>query len=164
MADDPPSGRALQKALRFLSLRGRSTSELRAKLREKGFPDSDIARVTARLADLGYLDDAAFARDRARNLAVNRFYGNRRIEQDLMEKGVPEGFIRQAITGARLEMPEREALDILVGKKLRGRKIRELDRREKQRLAQSMIGKGFPAGMIFEVLGNKEEGLVDERE
>jgi len=44
---------------------------------------------------------------------------------------------------------------------LKNRPVAELDRKEKNRLARSLMGKGLPAGKIFEVLRNKEEEIDD---
>jgi regulatory protein len=146
MADDPVFEKARQKAFRLLSLRGRSTKEIRSKLREQKYEEPVINRVIDRLLKDRYLDDAAFARDWARSLAENRLYGNRRIETSLIQKGISGG------------------LEAVIRKKLKDRKLGDLDRREKQRLARSLMGRGFPAGLVFEMLRIKEEGLFDERE
>jgi regulatory protein len=164
MADDPVFDRARQKAFQLLSLRGRSTKEIRSKLREQKFEEFVINRVIDRLLKDRYLDDAVFARDWARSLAENRLYGNRRIEMSLLEKGISGGLIKETIAGVRKERPEREALEAVIRKKLKDRKLGDLDRRERQRLARSLMGRGFPAGLVFEMLRIKEEGSFDERE
>ena len=40
----------------------------------------------------------------------------------------------------------------------------KIDDRERRRLAQSLMGKGFPPGLIFEILNRSKEGLLDEGE
>jgi regulatory protein len=164
MAEDRVFEKAMQKALRLLALRGRSTKELRFKLRERGFDESVVNQVISSLAEHRYVDDGIFAREWARNLAVNRLYGNRRIELSLLEKGISRDLIKEMLADLRKELPERESLNALLRKKLKDRKISELDRKESNRLAQSLMGKGFPAGLVFEVLRIKEEGSVDDRE
>ncbi len=164
MADDPVFEKARQMAFRLLSLRGRSTKEIRSKLREQKFEEPVINRVINRLLKDRYLDDAAFARDWARSLAENRLYGNRRIEMSLIEKGIAGGLIKETIAGVRKERPEREALEAVIRKKLKDRKLGDLDRRERQRLARSLMGRGFPAGLVFEMFRITEEGSFDERE
>ncbi len=164
MAEDRLFEKARQKAYRLLSLRGRSREELRLKLKERGFEEPVVAKVLSRLSEQRYLDDEVFARDWARRLAVNRHYGNRRIEASLREKGISAGIIREALAEVRRELPEREALRALLEKKLKGKKRRSLDGKEKRRLAQSLMSKGFPAGLILEALENTEEESMDERE
>jgi len=164
MAEDPIFEKAMQRAFRLLALRARSTKEIRTKLRERGFEEPVVRRVIANLAKREYLDDTAFAREWARHLAVNRHYGSRRIESSLLEKGIPREVISETLAALREERPERDVLKAFIAKKLKGRRIGELDRKEKRRLAQSLMGKGFPAGLIFEVLRIQEEGTFDERE
>lgn len=164
MAEDRLFEKTRQTAYRLLALRGRSREELRRALRDRGFEAPVVAKVLALLAEQRYLDDRAFARDWARRLAVNRHYGDRRIEASLREKGIPAGVVREALAEVREALPEQEALHVLLEKKMRGRKKGPLEGREKRRLAQSLMGKGFPAGLILEALGNTEEEWMDERE
>jgi len=133
---------------------------MESRLRDKGFDESVVGKVIEKLSGLRYLDDDAFAQEWARDLAVNRLYGDRRIERSLGEKGIPREIIRRAIAEVRKEFPEEEALAALL-KKVENRPVAELDRKEKNRLARSLMGKGLPAGKIFEVLRNKEEEIDD---
>jgi regulatory protein len=149
MEADEALGKALKKAYRLLALRARSEMELRDRLREKGVAESVINKVIAKLADLKYLDDASFAGQWARNLVVNKLYGNRRIELSLREKGIPPAAIDLAIEEARMELSERAAVEKLIQKKTGRRKSADMDIREKHRLYQWLMGKGFPADMIY---------------
>ncbi|MDO9530295.1 MAG: RecX family transcriptional regulator [Syntrophales bacterium] len=160
--EDPTLEKAKQKAFRFLSVRGRSTKEIRSKLKERGFEESIVEKVIVRLLDLKYLDDESFAKQWARNLAVNRLYGNRRIEMSLLEKGIDRKFIEQSIAWVREEISEKEAINVLIEKKVKGKKVVELDEKEKRRLAQNLMGRGFHAGLIFEVLGRPEEEFTND--
>lgn len=159
----PPQERAKQRAFRLLAMRARSEKELRAKLREKGFAESIVEEVSARLRELNYLDDESFARQWARNLAVNKLLGNRRIEASLVEKGIPQPLIRQVLTEVREELTEQKAVTLLIRKKLDSG-ARKMDDKERRRLAQSLMGKGFPPGLIFDILNRSKEGLLDEGE
>ncbi len=159
----PPQEKAKQRAFRLLAMRPRSEKELRAKLKEKGFDESVVAEVAARLRELNYLDDESFARQWARNLAVNKLLGNRRIEASLMEKGIPQPLIRQVLSEVRKELAEREAVILLIRKKV-DNGAGKMDDREKRRLAQSLMGKGFPPGLVFDILNRSKEGVLDEGE
>ena len=158
-----PQEKAKQRAFRLLAMRARSEKELRAKLKEKGFDESIVEEVAARLRELNYLDDESFARQWARNLAVNKLFGNRRIEASLVEKGIPQPLIRQVLNEAREELTEQEAVILLIRKRLDSG-ARKVDEKERRRLAQSLMGKGFPPGLIFEILNRSKEGLLDEGE
>jgi regulatory protein len=163
MKEAPPHEKAKQRAFRLLAMRARSEKELRAKLREKGFDVSVVEEVTARLRELNYLDDESFARQWARNLALNKLFGNRRIEAGLVEKGIPLPLIRQVLTEVREELTERKAIILLIRKKM-DNGAGKMDDRERRRLAQSLMGKGFPPGLVFDILNRSKEGLLDEGE
>lgn len=113
---------AQQKAYRLLSLRPRSEKELKKKLREKGFSPPVVEEVLEKLRELKYLDDESFARQWARNLAVNKLWGNKKIILSLQEKGIEGDLIGEAVEKARQEISEEEAAEFLVNKKKIGKK------------------------------------------
>ena len=104
----PPLGEAqlrdlaLHYAARFATTAARVEAYLTRKIRERGLAedadgrtiDIDIRALVARLVELGYVDDDAYARMRARDLG-GRGYGARRVEETLRHAGVGEG-LRQA--------------------------------------------------------------------
>ena len=51
----------LEKAVKYLNVRMRSTYEIRQYLRGKGFAGEDIEEVLELLAKYKYIDDAAYA-------------------------------------------------------------------------------------------------------
>jgi regulatory protein len=93
---------ALHYAARFATTGARLEAYLARKIKERGLaedPDGravliDIPALIARLVELGYVDDNAYARARARDLGA-RGYGGRRVEQVLRHAGV-EDSLRQA--------------------------------------------------------------------
>ncbi len=86
---------ALHYAARFASTGARLEAYLSRKIRERGLAedsdgraiDPDLSALVARLAELGYVDDDAYARMRARDLGA-RGYGARRVEESLRHAGV----------------------------------------------------------------------------
>jgi regulatory protein len=152
---------ALQKAYRLLSMRPHSEKELEKKLREKGFPAVVIKEALEKLHDLKYLNDESFAIGWARDLAVNKLRGNRKIIASLREKGVSSQLIDGAIAAARLEISEEEAIAVLVRKKAAKKKPTAFDIKEKQRIFQSLMGRGFPPGLILNKLGKAGEEEID---
>ena len=148
---------AKQKAYRLLSMRPHSEKELEVKLREKCFPAVVIKEALEKLHDLKYLNDASFAIGWARNLAVNKLWGNRKIIASLQEKGIGAQLIDDAIAAARLEISEEEAIAILVKKKAAKKKPAVFDVKEKYKIFQSLMGRGFPPGLILNKLGKAAE-------
>ncbi len=148
---------AKQKAYRLLSLRPHSEKELEKKLRDKGFPAAVIKEALEKLHDLKYLNDASFAIQWARNLAANKLWGNRKIAASLREKGVAARLIDDAVASARKELSEEEAIDLLIKKRAAKKETAAFDVKEKQRIFQSLMGRGFPPGLILNKLGKAAE-------
>jgi regulatory protein len=86
---------AMGRALNLLGYRARSESEIRDRLRRYGYVGETIEGVVLRLKELGYLDDAEFARTKAREKA--RRYGPRRVSVELRKSGVGETLAREVV-------------------------------------------------------------------
>ena len=152
---------AKQKAYRLLSMRPHSEKELEKKLREKGFPAVVIKETLEKLHDLKYLNDASFAVQWARNLAANKLWGDRKIFVNLREKGVEAELISAAVEEARREISEEEAIAFLIKKKALRKKVDILDLKEKKRIFQSLMGRGFPPGLILKKLGKTAQEEIN---
>lgn len=92
-----PSDAVLDAAFRLLSTRRRGVSELKARLRRKDLPASEVDDCIRWLQEKGYLDD----RDFARALTLDRLRFSPRsaslLEVELKRKGVPEDVARGAV-------------------------------------------------------------------
>ena len=152
---------AKQKAYRLLSIRPHSEKELEKKLRGKGFSAAVVNEALEKLHDLKYLDDASFAVQWAHNLAVNKLRGNRKIIASLREKGVVAELILAAVEEARREISEEEAIAFLIKKKASRKKLDILDLKEKKRIFQSLMGRGFPPGLILKKLGKTAQEEIN---
>ncbi len=157
MDEERELARAEEKAFRLLALRAHSEKELREKLRAGGFAGDAVDRAVGRCRELGYLSDEAFARQRARTLAIDRLAGDRRIACDLRERGIEPELSIRVIAEVREELGEEEAARRLLRKRTGGRLVAEFDEREKARVARGLMGKGFPAGLIMKMLKTTEE-------
>lgn len=81
---------ALAYVARFATSAAKLEAYLRRKLRERGWAGEegpDTGTLVQRYVDLGYVDDAAFARARSGGL-LRRGYGQRRIDQALGAAGI----------------------------------------------------------------------------
>ena len=152
---------AKQKAYRLLSLRPHSEKELEKKLREKGFPAVVIKETLEKLHDLKYLNDASFATGWARNLAVNKLWGNKKIAVSLREKGIATNLIDLSLERAREELSEEAAIGALIKKKTAKKKPSAFDVKEKQKIFQALMGRGFPPGLILNKLGRIKKEDID---
>lgn len=123
----PPLGEAqlrdlaLHYAARFATTAARVEAYLARKIRERGLAedgngrtlDVDIPALVARLVELGYVDDDAYARARARDLGT-RGYGGRRVEETLRHAGVGESVRRDHAPG---EAASRRAAALMAQKR-----------------------------------------------
>ena len=86
---------AMGRALNLLGYRARSEAEIRDRLRRYGYAQETIEGVVLRLRELDYLDDAEFARSKARE--KGRRYGPRRVSAELKKSGVAEALAREVV-------------------------------------------------------------------
>lgn len=99
---------ALRYVWRFATTRAKLRSYLSRKVRERGWDgpgEPELERIAERFADLGYVDDSAFAHARAGSLSA-RGYGSRRIGQALSAAGVSGEDSREALEGAEAQALE----------------------------------------------------------
>jgi len=162
--EEDPREKARQKAWRLLQIRPHSERELWRKLRERGFHSDVLEDVFAELKRCRYLDDPAYALQKARHLAMDRLLGDRRIVCTLREKGLDAGLIAKAVAEIRETFPETEALRRLIRRKIQNGTFADPDDRTMQKMIQSLWGRGFSTGLILEILKSmkEEEDLNDQ--
>lgn len=93
-------GKGFEVAYRFLNRRERTVAEVRARLERAEISGSEVDLVLAELIELGYLDDARYARvftEDKRNLEA---WGSERIARVLRERGVDRDLIEGALAGS----------------------------------------------------------------
>jgi regulatory protein len=143
---------ALAAALRLLARRGRSENELAGRLQQKGFSEEAITSVMARCRQLGYLDDARFARERARELMRGGRAVGRRVLVDLQQRGIAEANALAAVEEAAQEFGE----DALLAE-LRRRRFPDFawpaaDDRQRQRVVNFFLRRGFSLTRVLAFL------------
>ena len=91
----------MDAAARFLETRPRSVAETRRRLTDAGYPPPLIEEVVTRLVELGYLDDAAFARAwvESRDRAHPR--GEAALRRELALKGIDREVAEAALEERR---------------------------------------------------------------
>ena len=83
---------ALRYVGRYATTRHKLAGYLTRKVRERGWngdTQPDIGPMIERFVELGYIDDALFAKNKATAL-LNRGYGTRRVSQALYQAGIDE--------------------------------------------------------------------------
>ncbi len=151
--DDPTSATA--HAVKLLSVRARTRQELELALQRRGYSDRARKAALARVAELGYLDDAAYARSRASALLSEGKYAPGGVVRRLVARGVGEAQARAAVAEAAREAkaPREVAVELLTRRGLWGRKLSSAERGKAARLLAS---RGFDEHLVEGLLG---EGL-----
>lgn len=139
-------GKLLERVLNYVMIRPRSIREVRDYLwRKKADPDigeSIIQRLQAR----GYLGDAAFAKSWVRSRQLTKPISKRRLQAELIQKGVASELIEQAISGDS-EYDELEALREIIAKKRKQSRYQD-----EQKLMQYLARQGFSYDVIKSTL------------
>lgn len=136
--------------LRQLAMAPRSRQQLRAKLRQRNCPDDVAEAVLDRMAEVGLVDDEAFAGMLVRSKQAGRGLATRALSQELRTKGIdPE--TAEAVLADIDPEEERERARALVVKKLRT--MHGLDATvQTRRLAGMLARKGYPSSVAFAVI------------
>ncbi len=140
--------RAVDRAVRLLARRPYSVEEIRRYLASKDIAPGVIDAALARLEDLGYVDDRAFAQYWVENRERFRPRGARALCYELRQKGIADAIITQVLEGLD---PAESAYAAAQDK---ARRLRGLDRRTfRTRLGDFLARRGFEYETIREVVG-----------
>ncbi|NLY30751.1 MAG: regulatory protein RecX [Firmicutes bacterium] len=152
--------KAKGQALYYLKFRPRSSAEMDGYLRRKGFEPHIREEVLDWLRELKYIDDLQFARDWIQNRTRTNPMGERRLIQELREKGLPKEVIQEAVEEFRNSVDERElALKAAAG---RVRVYAGNDTETaKRKLAAYLLRRGFSSGDVRNAV---EQVLREEQE
>ena len=160
VAEAEEAHKALESALRLLELRARSGKEIEQRLRDKGYEDEVIVATITKLAGLGLIDDADFARQWVESRSRARPKGTRMLRSELAQKGVAKSDIEEAVAKVTPEDEAemaRRALAPKVGRHLLP--TGKLERRaEYQRLAAFLQRRGFGWDAIKVALAGAFDG------
>jgi len=140
-------------ALKSLGRRMRSESDLRRLMRSKVEPGetgaTKISTVLARLKEYGLLNDTTFAENYTQLRQQNEKHGQRRVRQDLSQKGIAKDIIQQAVEAGYAEVNE----EALARQHLERKRIRKPEnQKETARVMRRLVTAGFSVGVIYKIL------------
>jgi regulatory protein len=143
-------------ALRLLARQGRSVAELERKLGERGYSAAQIAPVLERCRELGYLDDARFARERAGALLRSGRAVGRRLLLDLQRRGIDNETARAALTEVGAACDPAQVLRTLLERRYPGFDFAAASPAEKRRITDFFLRRGFPLPLVLSILSKRE--------
>ena len=171
--DDPEE--VLQAGARFLEARPRSVAEVRRKLTRLGYRLELATAAVERLAELGFLDDDAFARTWVESRDRARPRGEHALRRELGLKGVDRSLVDAVLIDRREDAQtaaaDRDDLpasaDEAAAERLLERKLpailREADPRRRAQRAYALLARnGFAPDVCSTVSKRVLAGAVDE--
>lgn len=154
---------AREIVLRQLTLRARSRAELEAALRQRAVPDAVVREVLDRFAELGLVDDGAFAGQWVAG-AQRRQRSRAGLRQELRAKGVAPDVVADAV-GAVTDDAEFAAALALARKRAAAARGLEPPVRHR-RVLGALARRGFSSGVAQraarEALGGHESAFDED--
>ncbi len=140
-------------AVKALGRQMRTEADMRRLMSARAAPDATgeaaIRAVIARLKDHGYLNDKSFAETYARLRKENEKLGERRVRNDLRQKGVRADVIEEAVAARYAETSE----EALAREHLERKRIKKpANEKETARVMRRLVGAGFSTGTIYKIL------------
>jgi regulatory protein len=159
-----PEAQARQICLRLLTAAPRTRAQLATALRRRGIPAGAAEAVLGRFADVGLIDDAAFARAWVESRHYSRGLSRRSLSAELRRQGVETEEIREAVDALD---PEQEVATArrLVEQKMAATRGQPPEARVR-RAAGALARKGYPPGLVFRLIKEvlEQEGLHEALE
>ncbi|QHS53933.1 RecX family transcriptional regulator [Edaphobacter sp. 12200R-103] len=125
---------------------------MRTRAEEGEAGERAMDRVVARLKELNYLSDTRFAADYTRLRKENEKFGRRRVQQDLVQKGIHKDLIASTLATAYDDVDEVALAREYVARKRMKRPEGEDAKKQAARIMGRLMRAGFSAGAIFKVL------------
>jgi regulatory protein len=160
----------LDLAVRSLSAKMKSERDLRRRLGLRAEPGEDgqahVDAVILKLKELGYLSDERFAADFTRLRQENDKLGRRRVQQGLIQQGIPQELTQSTLTAAYGDVDEVALAKQYIERK---RMKRPEDDKQLARTMRRLIAAGFSSKAIWKVLRAwgaplEEVDVLEERE
>lgn len=141
-------------ALKSLKSRFKSVKELRISLLKKEYPQEYVEKAIQKLLSQGYLDDRSFAKAYINQQMITTSKGPRKIEKELLDKGVSSDIIFSEISvftkEEQLPKIEKVASRLLKSNRSRGGAVL------KRKLVHDLQVLGYDISNIEEVLSKMD--------
>lgn len=146
--------KAQDTALHYIGYKMRTVQEIRRKLTEKEFPEDVTERVLLFLEKYGYADDREYCRKYIKETLRLKPKGSYAIKAELKQRGIAESLIAEALAETELD----EAGDALFWLRKKTKGVYPTEQKEKKRVYDFLLRKGYSYSVIAEALRQMEEG------
>ena len=131
----------MEYAMKYLTVKDRTVSEMQAYLDAKEFGEADVDAAIERLKELGILDDARYAQRFVETRLASKPVSRRHLWEQLKGHGVSEEHIRAAFETVD-DGSEEENACVIAEKFLRQFRALEPEKR-RERVLSRLLGRGF---------------------
>ena len=140
--------KTFDRAVNLLTYKPRSIVELRTRLMEKEWTNSQIVEeVIQKLESYGYLNDGQFAKDFAASQLRGKPIGKRVLKQKLAMKKLDKETVERAIEATFEETPEAEVIERAIAKRLR-LKGKPETREDTKKFYDYLLRQGFSYDLV----------------
>ena len=151
MPYEEESKNARRRAIRYLVYRDRSRNEIIRYLKKKKFSENAVDETLIFLENNEYINDERFAMQFGRSRIVNKKIGRLRLGLELGDKGLERQIIEETLSSLYEEYDEKKIALSCAKKKLATYEPSNSER-DRRRIANFLGRKGFPSGIIYEVV------------
>lgn len=144
--------RAKLRAMNLLKSREYTTQQLRMKLSQGLYPEVVIDEAIAYVGSFHYIDDRRYAADYINSHADTR--SRRRIEQDLLRKGISSGAVEQAWNEWEAYGGEQDEMTMIRQLLEKKHYSPQADAKERQRMYGFLLRRGYSPELICKALGD----------
>jgi len=142
VSDEP-----LSLALRALGRKERTVAEMGSWLRARGVGDNEVEEVVDQLVSTGVLDDTRYAQRYAEDKRELKRWGSERIRAALLDRGIGEEDIAEALGSDGGEAEIDQAVQVL---RERGETL--ADALERQRALGLLARRGYDSETAYEAI------------
>jgi regulatory protein len=161
-----PKRSAFDKAVDMLARRMMTEKQMCEALEKAGsksgcYAEDEIEDAVARLKELGYIDDKAYA-DRYLEVLIDKKRGRRRIRDEMLRRGIDATLIDETIGAGLSDEAERENAVALTEKMIAGLPEGADSHLTARRISRRLIGQGYSFDLINSVIAQTIRQSGDE--
>jgi regulatory protein len=156
-----PLAEAKSDAYRLISRRTRTRKEIQDRLQQRGHAEGVIEETLQSLSDLGYVNDAEFAREWCRYRLESRPLGARALQRELFSKGVSTELAEAAVQEAFEHVSEADLAKRLAAKRMKNGFDAKTPK-DVKRLREFLLRRGFSFESIEEAISSVDASSFPE--